>query len=111
VDKSVWPSILWVNHSTQSIIGLALAVILFSPINLSVRLVKPRPSPRYENRTGRRNEQKQVKIELQFIDQVIPYAGNPRKISEPGIDKVGASIEQYLPPQFVWSRDESVERR
>src|ERR1700730_1421846 len=36
-----------------------------------------------------------MKIELRFIDQVLPYAGNPRKISEKAIDKVGASIEQY----------------
>jgi DNA modification methylase len=36
-----------------------------------------------------------MKIELQFIDQVIPYAGNPRKVSQSAIDKLATSIEQY----------------
>jgi len=34
-------------------------------------------------------------IELWLISQIIPYAGNPRKISQSAIDKVATSIEQY----------------
>ena len=36
-----------------------------------------------------------MKTELWPIDQVIPYAGNPRKIPQSAIDKVATSIEQY----------------
>jgi hypothetical protein len=36
-----------------------------------------------------------MKTELWPIDQVIPYAGNPRKIPQSAIDKVASSIEKY----------------
>jgi DNA modification methylase len=36
-----------------------------------------------------------MKIEWQSIDQVKPYAGNPRAIPQSAIDKVAASIDEY----------------
>jgi DNA modification methylase len=36
-----------------------------------------------------------MKIELWPIDQIRPYAGNPRKVPQSAIDKVAASIKEY----------------
>ncbi len=36
-----------------------------------------------------------METEQWFIDRVIPYPGNPRKIPQSAIDKVATSIEQY----------------